>query len=234
MSVQLALLFSPPLTSSSADSPAKTCPSLATAPASGGGARACGSSTSGSSKRSARGSSSSRTSLDSYGGVWTSYVLGSPIKVSRWKSPASVHPTSGARIDANECSSWPTLTAGTSGSNLRQAVKLDWPTPTAKGNHNKAGLSPASGDGLSTAVVKDWATPTARDWKSGSHGTQGNSRPLSEQIGLDRPGPLNPEWVETLMMFPTGWTDIPPAGASSSIRGSRRERRTRSSTVPPG
>lgn len=26
------------------------------------------------------------------------------------------------------------------------------PTPTVKGNHNKAGLSPSSGDGLATAV----------------------------------------------------------------------------------
>ena len=50
-------------------------------------------------------------------------------------------------------------------------------------------------------------TPTARDWKSGkaSQATmQRNSRPLSEHIG----GKLNPQWVEWLMGWPIGWTDL--------------------------
>lgn len=33
-----------------------------------------------------------------------------------------------------------------------------------------------------------------------------NSRPLSEQIG----GQLNPNWVEWLMGWPPGWTDLKP------------------------
>jgi hypothetical protein len=32
------------------------------------------------------------------------------------------------------------------------AVRGMLPTPTVKGNHNRAGLSPSSGDGLATAV----------------------------------------------------------------------------------
>ncbi len=59
-----------------------------------------------------------------------------------------------------------------------------WPTPTVCGNYNKAGLSKSSGDGLATAVIK----------KS------------SGQTG----GPLNPKWVEWLMGFPIGWTDLEP------------------------
>jgi hypothetical protein len=53
------------------------------------------------------------------------------------------------------------------------------------------------------------ATPTARDWRSGkaSQATHArNSRPLSEQIG----GSLNPTWVEWLMGWPLGWTDLKP------------------------
>jgi hypothetical protein len=83
-----------------------------------------------------------------------------------------------------------------------------WPTPTVCGNYNRKGASPTSGDGLATAVLK-CATPTARDWRSGkaSQATmERNSRPLSEQIG----GSLNPTWVEWLMGWPLGWTDLKP------------------------
>jgi hypothetical protein len=83
-----------------------------------------------------------------------------------------------------------------------------WPTPTVCGNYNRKGASASSGGGLATAVTK-CATPTAMDWKSGkaSQATmERNSRPLSEQIG----GSLNPTWVEWLMGWPLGWTDLKP------------------------
>ncbi len=111
-----------------------------------------------------------------------------------------------------------------------------WPTPTVCGNYNRKGASATSGDGLATAVRmfptptatntkanhmrgadkgkpresrSYLATPTARDWRSGkaSEATMArNSRPLSEQIG----GQLNPPWVEWLMGWPLGWTDLKP------------------------
>ena len=89
-----------------------------------------------------------------------------------------------------------------------------WPTPTVCGNYNRKGLSAKSGDGLATAVLK-CATPTARDWRSGkaSQATmERNSRPLSEQIG----GSLNPTWVEWLMGWPLGWTDLKPSATVKS------------------
>ena len=50
---------------------------------------------------------------------------------------------------------------------------------------------------LITEVAKSlWPTPTA------SHGTQGNSRPLSKQVG----GQLNPTWCEWLMGYLCEWT----------------------------
>jgi len=64
-----------------------------------------------------------------------------------------------------------------------------------------------------------WPTPTARDWRSGT-GCQerpGHSPPLSQIVG----GQLNPEWVEALMGFPIGWTDVGlPRPASPSTQGS--------------
>lgn len=120
--------------------------------------------------------------------------------------------------DSGSLPRWPTphgfspdgKSNGPSGNELGRAVNqsLRWPTPTVCGNYNRAGLSAKSGDGLATAVQK-CATPTARDWRSGkaSQATHDrNSRPLSEQIG----GSLNPTWVEWLMGWPLGWTDLKP------------------------
>lgn len=84
-----------------------------------------------------------------------------------------------------------------------------WPTPSVNGNHNYKGASPTSGDELMT-VVKQWRTPNARD----HHPSQANQdRPdaqleLAHQVGELAKDKLNPDWVEPLMGYPTGWTDI--------------------------
>ncbi len=64
---------------------------------------------------------------------------------------------------------------------LNDQVAHLWPTPTVYGNYNRKGVSATSGDGLTTAVKKQ--TPTEG-------------------------GSLNPEWVEWLMGFPAGWTEV--------------------------
>lgn len=112
---------------------------------------------------------------------------------------------------------------------VKMVDKGYWPTPTVKGNDNRAGLSPKAGDGLQTAVnryptptssmmtVQDqeqarfsgmdpkrpaykdaWPTPMARDAKNGDD--------LNQVIG----GKLSPMWVEWLMGWPIGWTDLKP------------------------
>jgi hypothetical protein len=78
-----------------------------------------------------------------------------------------------------------------------------------------------------------WPTPSARDWKSGKSNQHGkNARPLNEVILLPTPtanrrsglqshgvnvveGSLNPDWVEWLMGYPPGWTDISPENPPS-------------------
>jgi hypothetical protein len=126
---------------------------------------------------------------------------------AKWPTPTSTLGTNGGKV---------TPTKAREGGTLIEALsaRSTWPTPTVCGNYNRKGASPTSGDGLETAVRK-CATPTARDWRSGkaSQATMDrNSRPLSEQIG----GSLNPTWVEWLMGWPLGWTDLKPLATDKS------------------
>jgi len=99
----------------------------------------------------------------------------------------------------------------------------EWPTPTASLGTKGGRVTPQKGREGGTLIeavsARSFATPTARDWRSGkaSEAThEKNSRPLSEQVG----GSLNPTWVEWLMGFPLGWTDL-GVSATPSCRRSR-------------
>jgi hypothetical protein len=100
-----------------------------------------------------------------------------------------------------------------------------WATPTLKGNHNRAGLSPTSGDGLATQVAA-WATPVASDSKCAGSGAgrraAGMLRTQAGHRSLANNG-LSSDWVEALMGFPPGWTSLPdglPRAVKSKKRGS--------------
>ena len=58
-------------------------------------------------------------------------------------------------------------------------------------------------------VVKLWPTPTVQDAANNGGPSQyeRNSLPLNAAVG----GALNPTWVEWLMGFPTGHTDLNPS-----------------------
>ena len=132
-----------------------------------------------------------------------------------WELPTLTPPTS-----VTDSGLWPTPTvcgnynrkgaSATSGDGLATAVK-NWPTPTAslgtKGGRVTPRKSREGGTLIEAVSSRTFATPTARDWRSGkaSEATmERNSRPLSEQLG----GLLNPTWVEWLMGWPIGWTDL--------------------------
>lgn len=95
-----------------------------------------------------------------------------------------------------------------------------WATPTVCGNYNRKGASKTSGDGLATRVMR-WPTPCARDYK-GANSQEGMTRkdgksradqlPNAVQVAHGQPigGSLNPTWVEWLMGWPLGWTDLKP------------------------
>lgn len=86
-----------------------------------------------------------------------------------------------------------------------------WPTITVCGNYNRKGLSKTSGDGLATAV-RNWPTPNAgsRNWGGSMQEWGGSGNWVRKDMPELATGPLNPEWVEWLMGWPIGWTDLKP------------------------
>lgn len=83
-----------------------------------------------------------------------------------------------------------------------------WPTPMGGKRHATPKMFKRGNPALA-AAVKLWPTPASRDWRSGKASPETmerNARPLSETVG----GQLNPTWVEWLMNWPMGWTDLQP------------------------
>ena len=65
------------------------------------------------------------------------------------------------------------------------------------------------------AAVKMWPTPTRRDYKGGRKpetlkaSGRGETNSLNDALTVNgQHGQLNPTWVEWLMGFPLGWTDL--------------------------
>jgi DNA (cytosine-5)-methyltransferase 1 len=105
-----------------------------------------------------------------------------------------------------------------------------WPTPTAQtykqdvndsGEYARRRLD--SGQQINIALaVKLWPTPTQRDYRSGKHKKprDGHVDCLTDHVWISEGKPivgtLNPQWVEWLMGYPTGWTEIEPLATPSS------------------
>ena len=104
--------------------------------------------------------------------------------------------------------------------NLRDWVAVQegqrlWPTPRANEYKDVLQSVPPSRKkdpgkcNLTQAVAMDQmlATPCARDYRTGQrkrYENKARANNLNDQIG----GQLNPTWVEWLMGFPQGWTDL--------------------------
>jgi hypothetical protein len=134
-------------------------------------------------------------------------------------------------IDEIASSLWPTPTAHPDNSNLKgkfknptlgDAVRM-WPTPVS---------SSSMAEDISTVqerlkngkpyksrlieAVAMWPTPRAAQAESRNHTVyareSGKPQNLENRIAQREPsaigGKLNPTWVEWLMGFPTGWTDL--------------------------
>ena len=139
-------------------------------------------------------------------------------------------PTLAPRISGTGCSYWLTPTVNTAehpgqvkhkpGQQLRLTQQVNnrdlWPTPRAtdgsKGGRTEEGARKelARGKNVDLGVaVKLVPTPTARDWKSGKGKTQSErGRTAGPSLPEVSGGQLNPMWVEWLMGFPLGWTDL--------------------------
>ena len=114
--------------------------------------------------------------LTRYSGRWP--TSGTMQRGSAYELPTLVRPTEG-----NECSLWPTATAGDANSSGAAGYS------TASGRH--------SGTTLTDAAVrkKRYPTPTSSDARRG--------RFRDATVGK-----LNPAWVDALMGFPDGWTEV--------------------------
>ena len=115
--------------------------------------------------------------------------------------------------------SWPTPRAndaekrGQIGDDVRNglpATVKHWPTPhancgTGSGKHGDGGIN------LQTAV-KQWPTPTTNDSKNSTFPESQKDRKsiIGVVMNIENPnnGQLNADWVECLMGYPIGWTDL--------------------------
>lgn len=131
-------------------------------------------------------------------------------------------PTPERRTTGKGCSLWPTpmtprphdsdRTAGKyypsqNQKDLAYAVHM-WPTPHAN-CHTGAGERGTGGANLQTAVAL-LPTPTANDAKNATLPPAAGARDSlpGALIRQGASGSLNPLWVELLMGFPPGWTDM--------------------------
>jgi len=100
---------------------------------------------------------------------------------------------------------WPTPVVPNGGRSV--AHVNEWRGRTAYHNGKKVQVDLAQ-------VVKRWPTPVARMWKDNGSPSEyrRNEVPLAALVG----GALNPTWVEWLMGFPLGWTDLKASATPSS------------------
>lgn len=96
------------------------------------------------------------------------------------------------------------------------------PTPTATEGGRSKSASPNSKirPSLGMMAARDlWPTPTTQDAKNNAGPSQWNrnTQPLNVQASAadggtptQPKGQLNPAWVEWLMGWPIGWTDLEP------------------------
>jgi len=104
---------------------------------------------------------------------------------------------------------------------LSSAVK-QWPTPTAtlapKGGRVTPRKSREGGTLIEAVSARSWPTPQASDSNKWSNQTLEDRKAKGQQIRLNtavspqggQGGQLNPEWVEWLMGWPIGWTELKP------------------------
>jgi len=83
-----------------------------------------------------------------------------------------------------------------------------WPTPAQDSVSMRKNKYKQGGMPLTTAVMM-WHTPTRGD--SRGAGPNQHTATLGRDIKQKHGGQLNPTWVEWLMGFPPGWTDLNPS-----------------------
>ena len=81
-----------------------------------------------------------------------------------------------------------------------------WKTPIASDSANMEFYHNSRGEPNLSGMVKMGPTPIATDWKN--RGCKDYRKNRKHQLQTEVGGQLNPTWVEYLMGFPLGWTDL--------------------------
>ena len=168
-----------------------------------------------------------RTCLES--SIWHSTKCVLTWKVSATKSGRSVYRLvpSMPRISGNGSGLWPTLSAQMAGDNEDFLSSLQ----TKNGEPWQLGqraYNPATGVHVQKTLnraVKMWPTPTMGDYRSPNlnPAKKGQIEPASgHALPAKVGGQLNPTWVEWLMGYPVGWTDLGDSVTPSSRRSRKR------------
>ena len=81
-----------------------------------------------------------------------------------------------------------------------------WPTPTAHMSKETNAPSEHKRNTPTLTAQVNWATPTV----CGNYNRKGASKTSGDGLATQVGGKLNPTWVEWLMGWPLGWTDLKP------------------------
>ncbi len=147
--------------------------------------------------------------------VLTTFARGSGL----WPTPRAIYGEHPGMTDPNHLTGatqkWATPTSGdaqgTHGGGQGRSLRTDvrnWPTPTQTDGIGGPGSSGREG-GLNLRTAVTFSTPQARDYRTGQEerwANPGRSRNLNDQVS----GKLSVIFVEWLMGFPQGWTDLKP------------------------
>lgn len=126
-------------------------------------------------------------------------------------------------------SSWGTPRASIGGGDaVKRAARgmlegqvLVWPTPRCHNASETASPSERKRRSPGLGALVHWPTPQSRDCKGPSGGNQVN---LPNALSIKNSRSLNPVWVEQLMGFPDGWTEVGQADpVNHKKHGKRRE-----------
>ena len=184
--------------------------------------------------------------MDTFGLVLNQYGETFAIWVTRLKLDSLRRLKLGRHINGSGSSSWPTpnvpnggrrmtpediANKGATAKGKRQVglenVARQWPTPRTSDQYGP-GQHGEGGPDLRTKADM-WATPTSRDHKDGASpsekvatnsllGRQAPRTPMPGQQSSNESLTLNPRFVEWLMGFPIGWTDLQPLAMPSYLR----------------
>jgi hypothetical protein len=97
--------------------------------------------------------------------------------------------------------------------NLTMAVKM-WPTPTCHMAKETNAPSEHNRNTPTLTAQVNWPTPRTKGMCGGSGSwdllNKNTTKEEARQMGAGNGGKLNPMWVEWLMGWPLGWTDLKP------------------------